>query len=171
MQPLPLTHNLLTPSLSSTKSTPYSPQPPHPHSPRYSLAAFSRASHDYELTTDGALHVHLDAAHMGVGGDDSWSPSVWEASRSWGGKWRGKRVLRKEHLSSKEERGYNKERQKQKGAAIHHHRQPAPYLRHRHHTQEYAVKPGKYGLALLLAPTQAGGAGDSAAERWLASRG
>lgn len=25
---------------------------------------------------DAPLHVHLDAAHMGVGGDDSWSPSV-----------------------------------------------------------------------------------------------
>jgi hypothetical protein len=25
------------------------------------------------------LHVHLDAAHMGVGGDDSWSPSVHDA--------------------------------------------------------------------------------------------
>ena len=22
------------------------------------------------------MHVHLDVAHMGVGGDDSWSPSV-----------------------------------------------------------------------------------------------
>lgn len=30
-------------------------------------------------TEDGGVHVHLDAAHMGVGGDDSWSPSVHDA--------------------------------------------------------------------------------------------
>jgi hypothetical protein len=25
---------------------------------------------------EGAVHLHLDAAHMGVGGDNSWTPSV-----------------------------------------------------------------------------------------------
>jgi beta-galactosidase len=45
---------------------------------RFPLASLAAASHDHELTPDGATHVTLDAAHMGVGGDDSWSPSVWE---------------------------------------------------------------------------------------------
>ena len=27
---------------------------------------------------DGVVHLHLDSAHMGVGGDDSWSPTVHE---------------------------------------------------------------------------------------------
>jgi beta-galactosidase len=45
---------------------------------RFPLASFSAAGHDEELVADGAVHVHLDAAHMGVGGDDSWSPAVWE---------------------------------------------------------------------------------------------
>jgi hypothetical protein len=45
---------------------------------RAALASLAAASHDHELTPDGATHVTLDAAHMGVGGDDSWSPSVWE---------------------------------------------------------------------------------------------
>lgn len=45
---------------------------------RFPLAAFSGAGHDEELVADGAVHVHLDAGHMGVGGDDSWSPAVWE---------------------------------------------------------------------------------------------
>lgn len=42
----------------------------------FSVAAFDRARHDHELVPDAFTHVHLDAAHMGVGGDDSWSPSV-----------------------------------------------------------------------------------------------
>ena len=45
---------------------------------RFPLASFSGAGHDEELVADGSLHVHLDAGHMGVGGDDSWSPAVWE---------------------------------------------------------------------------------------------
>lgn len=48
---------------------------------RFSLVELFRAAHDYELTCrgrlqDDAIHVHLDHRHMGVGGDDSWSPSV-----------------------------------------------------------------------------------------------
>ena len=44
----------------------------------YSLEELDRCRHDSHLTKDGRVHVHLDAAHMGVGGDDSWSPSVHE---------------------------------------------------------------------------------------------
>ncbi|KAL4534529.1 hypothetical protein Ndes2526A_g05420 [Nannochloris sp. 'desiccata'] len=44
----------------------------------YSVAEFERARHNHELcaTKGGCIHVHIDAAHMGVGGDDSWSPTV-----------------------------------------------------------------------------------------------
>uniref|UniRef100_A0A1D1ZZ97 beta-galactosidase n=1 Tax=Auxenochlorella protothecoides TaxID=3075 RepID=A0A1D1ZZ97_AUXPR len=42
----------------------------------YSLESFEKARHDHELEASGFTHVHLDAAHMGLGGDDSWSPSV-----------------------------------------------------------------------------------------------
>jgi len=47
---------------------------------RFSLEELFRATHNHLLRADpgGRLHVHLDAAHMGVGGDDSWSPSVHE---------------------------------------------------------------------------------------------
>lgn len=45
---------------------------------QYSMKEYYRAAHDYELKADGVVHVHMDAAHMGVGGDDSWSPSVHE---------------------------------------------------------------------------------------------
>ena len=34
------------------------------------------AKHDYELSADPFTHLHLDHRHMGVGGDDSWSPSL-----------------------------------------------------------------------------------------------
>lgn len=42
------------------------------------LQALQEMSHDCDLQPSGHTHVHLDAAHMGVGGDDSWSPSVRE---------------------------------------------------------------------------------------------
>ena len=38
----------------------------------------SLARHDYELEPDSMNHVYLDHKHMGLGGDDSWSPSVHE---------------------------------------------------------------------------------------------
>lgn len=44
----------------------------------YSLGALETSRHDVELQPDTCIHVHLDAAHMGVGGDDSWSPTVHE---------------------------------------------------------------------------------------------
>ncbi|KAK9846491.1 hypothetical protein WJX81_005231 [Elliptochloris bilobata] len=43
---------------------------------RYTMAALMAAKHDYELKADGHTHLHLDHRHMGVGGDDSWSPSL-----------------------------------------------------------------------------------------------
>lgn len=45
---------------------------------RYSMSNLSLARHDYELQPDGINHVYLDHLHMGLGGDDSWSPSVHE---------------------------------------------------------------------------------------------
>ena len=44
----------------------------------FSLEELDRCRHDSHLARDGRVHAHLDAAHMGVGGDDSWSPSVHE---------------------------------------------------------------------------------------------
>jgi hypothetical protein len=41
----------------------------------HSMESFEQAAHDHELQQDGRVHVHIDHAHMGVGGDDSWSPS------------------------------------------------------------------------------------------------
>ncbi|MCH8532060.1 MAG: beta-galactosidase [Saccharospirillum sp.] len=43
---------------------------------RYSLDNLSRAKHSHELIADPGCYVRLDSAHMGVGGDDSWSPSI-----------------------------------------------------------------------------------------------
>ena len=45
---------------------------------RCGVDAFERARHDHELCAarDEFIHVHVDAVHMGVGGDDSWSPTV-----------------------------------------------------------------------------------------------
>lgn len=47
-------------------------------SSHFSLGELDRCRHDSHLSRDERVHVHLDAAHMGVGGDDSWSPSVHE---------------------------------------------------------------------------------------------
>lgn len=49
---------------------------------RHSVAELEAAKHQHELPARGPrdpVHVHLDATHMGVGGDDSWSPSVHDA--------------------------------------------------------------------------------------------
>lgn len=43
---------------------------------RYSLEQLREASHRHLLRAEAGCWLHLDAAHMGVGGDDSWSPSV-----------------------------------------------------------------------------------------------
>ena len=42
------------------------------------MSNLSLARHDYELEPDSMNHVYLDHKHMGLGGDDSWSPSVHE---------------------------------------------------------------------------------------------
>lgn len=42
----------------------------------FSIETIHRAQHEHELVEDQNVQVHLDAYHMGIGGDDSWSPSV-----------------------------------------------------------------------------------------------
>jgi beta-galactosidase len=42
----------------------------------YGQAGLADARHTHELTTDDGIHVCVDGYHMGVGGDDSWTPSV-----------------------------------------------------------------------------------------------
>lgn len=43
---------------------------------RYSWDQVEAARHDYELHCEDHVHIYADHVHMGVGGDDSWSPSV-----------------------------------------------------------------------------------------------
>ncbi|XP_027114160.1 uncharacterized protein LOC113760377 [Coffea eugenioides] len=42
----------------------------------YSTAELERATHNEELIKGENIEVHLDHKHMGLGGDDSWSPCV-----------------------------------------------------------------------------------------------
>lgn len=42
----------------------------------YSTAELERATHNEELIKGEDIEVHLDHKHMGLGGDDSWSPCV-----------------------------------------------------------------------------------------------
>ena len=42
----------------------------------YGQAQLAAAGHTHSLTPEAALYVYLDGYHMGVGGDDSWTPSV-----------------------------------------------------------------------------------------------
>ncbi|XP_020264636.1 uncharacterized protein LOC109840411 isoform X1 [Asparagus officinalis] len=42
----------------------------------YGTAELDRATHNHELCKGDDIEVHLDHKHMGVGGDDSWSPCV-----------------------------------------------------------------------------------------------
>lgn len=42
----------------------------------YSPNQLTAAKHTNELVADDVIHVHVDHQHMGVGGDDSWSPST-----------------------------------------------------------------------------------------------
>ena len=42
----------------------------------FGVDTLMRAQHTNELDAADSLHVHIDGFHMGVGGDDSWSPSV-----------------------------------------------------------------------------------------------
>ncbi|ENM5739613.1 beta-galactosidase [Vibrio mimicus] len=43
---------------------------------RYSQEAIVAAKHSCDLKAEDCIHLNLDGFHMGVGGDDSWSPSV-----------------------------------------------------------------------------------------------
>jgi beta-galactosidase len=45
----------------------------------YSQSQLAAAKHTNELAVDAVVHVHIDHQHMGVGGDDSWSPSTHKA--------------------------------------------------------------------------------------------
>ena len=42
----------------------------------FGQAQLTSASHDHELVAQEGLFVYLDGYHMGVGGDDSWTPST-----------------------------------------------------------------------------------------------
>ena len=42
----------------------------------YSQNMLTQAKHTNELIADECLHLYIDHQHMGVGGDDSWSPST-----------------------------------------------------------------------------------------------
>ncbi|KAH0468778.1 hypothetical protein IEQ34_002010 [Dendrobium chrysotoxum] len=42
----------------------------------YTTAELDRATHNEDLVRGNDIEVHLDHKHMGLGGDDSWSPSV-----------------------------------------------------------------------------------------------
>ena len=42
----------------------------------YGVQQLMQAQHTNELVQQPGLHVHIDGFHMGVGGDDSWTPSV-----------------------------------------------------------------------------------------------
>ena len=42
----------------------------------YSQKQLAAATHTNELKSDGLIHLNIDHQHMGVGGDDSWSPST-----------------------------------------------------------------------------------------------
>jgi beta-galactosidase len=43
---------------------------------QYGQEQLAHATHTYELMKAEGLYVYIDGFHMGVGGDDSWSPSV-----------------------------------------------------------------------------------------------
>lgn len=43
---------------------------------RYCQENLMTAAHQHELVADDYLYLRIDGYHMGVGGDDSWSPSV-----------------------------------------------------------------------------------------------
>lgn len=43
---------------------------------RYSQSQLTKTSHRHLLTQEAGCWINLDGWHMGVGGDDSWSPSV-----------------------------------------------------------------------------------------------
>ncbi|WP_068713096.1 beta-galactosidase [Vibrio tritonius] len=46
---------------------------------RYSMANLEQAKHTNELHAEPHIYLSLDGFHMGIGGDDSWTPSVHQA--------------------------------------------------------------------------------------------
>ncbi|MBD1557202.1 beta-galactosidase [Vibrio sp. S9_S30] len=58
-----------------TLSAPIS-QPIHLGMSQYHPQRIGQATHTKDLVETGLLYVNVDGAHMGVGGDDSWTPSV-----------------------------------------------------------------------------------------------
>jgi beta-galactosidase len=42
----------------------------------YSQSQLAAARHTNDLVVEDVIHVHIDHQHMGIGGDDSWSPST-----------------------------------------------------------------------------------------------
>lgn len=42
----------------------------------YSDQEIEKANHPFELKKNGNIYLHLDAAHHGIGGDDSWTRRV-----------------------------------------------------------------------------------------------
>ncbi len=42
----------------------------------YGQEQLSSATHDHQLAAEGGMYLYLDGFHMGVGGDDSWTPST-----------------------------------------------------------------------------------------------
>jgi beta-galactosidase len=54
-------------------------QPMQMNVSRFSWQQLAAANHQHELVPNKEyFHMHMDVAHMGVGGDDSWSPTVHE---------------------------------------------------------------------------------------------
>ncbi|MDT0595714.1 beta-galactosidase [Glaciecola petra] len=42
----------------------------------YSQATLAQAKHTNDLASDDSIYINIDHKHMGIGGDDSWSPST-----------------------------------------------------------------------------------------------
>ena len=42
----------------------------------FGVDSLMNAQHTHEREEQDALHLHIDGFHMGVGGDDSWTPST-----------------------------------------------------------------------------------------------
>lgn len=95
---------------------------------RYSIATLMAAKHDYELRADEFTHLHLDYRHMGVGGDDSWSPSLHKVLCI---------CMLLTFCKILLLAGFEAARLAVKA--------PVPL-------QEYAVEPGEYTFSILLAP-------------------
>lgn len=73
------------------ESPPYGAKPGPFH---WSLVPFSpqqieQAAHIHELRPDSISYLQIDSKHMGVGGDDSWSPRVYEQYLLKNGTYRG----------------------------------------------------------------------------------